>query len=237
MSSLITTASPWTNDDIPKKRMSTIKKPKLVKPMENNNDYMEYNSDARADYAYPTPDNDHAQNNERNQRVIEMIQRMSSVQNDNDGAKLADFTPPPRPESMRKDSSMYGAGKVDAIPPMENPLQHPPHVIDSAGSSGSGFIYSPLGVQPSYNNYSDSYTGKMTELKNHQPYYATQMGMGAGNPNDKMMEKLNYMIHMLENLEHEKTANVTEEFILYTFLGVFVIFVLDSFSKNGKYVR
>jgi len=45
------------------------------------------------------------------------------------------------------------------------------------------------------------------------------------------------MIHMLENMENEKTANVTEEFILYTFLGVFIIFVVDSFSKGGKYVR
>ena len=51
------------------------------------------------------------------------------------------------------------------------------------------------------------------------------------------MEKLNYMIHLLENQEKEKTDNVTEEFILYTFLGVFVIFVLDSFTRNGKYVR
>ena len=51
------------------------------------------------------------------------------------------------------------------------------------------------------------------------------------------MEKLNYMIHLLENQGKEKTDNVTEEFILYTFLGVFVIFVLDSFTRNGKYVR
>jgi len=51
------------------------------------------------------------------------------------------------------------------------------------------------------------------------------------------MEKINYMIHMLEQMEVEKTANVTEEFILYTFLGVFIIYVVDSFSRTGKYVR
>jgi hypothetical protein len=248
MSSLITAASPWTTDEnISKKRISTIKKPKQIRPMEASAaDYMEYNSDARMDYAYPTVDNDQAQNSERNQRVLDIIHRMSNVQSENDGSKLADFTPPPRPEvKMREDAPQvgsytapagaptYGAGKIDMLPSMENPLQHPPHVISNAGS---GYVYSPLGNQTrNFNNYSDSYTGKMTELK--APYYATQMGLGAGNSNDKMMEKLNYMIHMLENLEHEKTANVTEEFILYTFLGVFVIFVLDSFSKNGKYVR
>jgi hypothetical protein len=53
----------------------------------------------------------------------------------------------------------------------------------------------------------------------------------------RLMEKINYMIRLLENQAVEKTANITEEFILYTFLGVFMIFVLDSFVRVGKYVR
>jgi hypothetical protein len=28
-----------------------------------------------------------------------------------------------------------------------------------------------------------------------------------------------------------------EEFVLYSFTGIFIIFVLDSFLKTGKYVR
>ena len=54
---------------------------------------------------------------------------------------------------------------------------------------------------------------------------------------DKLMEKINYMIHMLEQQQHEKTENITEEFILYSFLGIFVIYVCDSFSRGGKYIR
>jgi len=54
---------------------------------------------------------------------------------------------------------------------------------------------------------------------------------------DKIMEKINYMIHLLEAQQHEKTNNITEEFLLYTFLGVFVIYVLDSFARSGKYIR
>ena len=42
---------------------------------------------------------------------------------------------------------------------------------------------------------------------------------------------------MLEEQQHEKTANVTEEFVLYTLLGVFVIFTVDVFTRAGKYVR
>ena len=59
---------------------------------------------------------------------------------------------------------------------------------------------------------------------------------GGGN-DDKIMEKINYMIHMLEEQQNEKTNSVTEEFILYTFLGVFMIFIVDSFARAGKYVR
>jgi high-affinity K+ transport system ATPase subunit B len=51
------------------------------------------------------------------------------------------------------------------------------------------------------------------------------------------MEKINYMIHLLEESQSEKTNNVTEEFILYTFLGMFIIFVVDSFARSGKYIR
>ena len=45
------------------------------------------------------------------------------------------------------------------------------------------------------------------------------------------------MIHLLEEQRTEKTSNITEEFILYTFLGVFIIFVVDSFARSGKYIR
>jgi hypothetical protein len=51
------------------------------------------------------------------------------------------------------------------------------------------------------------------------------------------MTKLNYMIHLLEERQDERTNNVTEEVILYSFLGVFMIFIVDSFVKVGKYVR
>jgi hypothetical protein len=56
-------------------------------------------------------------------------------------------------------------------------------------------------------------------------------------PKDELLEKMNHIIQMLEDQQDEKTGNVTEELILYCFLGVFVIFVVDSFARAGKYVR
>ena len=42
---------------------------------------------------------------------------------------------------------------------------------------------------------------------------------------------------MIEEQKDEKTGHVTEELVLYSFLGVFVIYVVDSFARVGKYVR
>jgi hypothetical protein len=52
-----------------------------------------------------------------------------------------------------------------------------------------------------------------------------------------LIEKLNYMIFLLEEQRDERTGQVTEELILYLFLGIFTIFVLDTFVKTGKYSR
>ena len=79
---------------------------------------------------------------------------------------------------------------------------------------------------PSNNEYYQQYV----------PYY-TQMNNKSSSHSDELLEKLNYMIHLLEEQQEEKTTNVAEELILYLFLGIFVIFVVDSFARAGKYTR
>jgi|694.fasta_scaffold11825_6 hypothetical protein len=54
---------------------------------------------------------------------------------------------------------------------------------------------------------------------------------------DIMMQKLDRIISLLEDQHDEKTGHVTEELVLYCFLGVFIIFIVDSFARAGKYVR
>ena len=49
--------------------------------------------------------------------------------------------------------------------------------------------------------------------------------------------KLDYMIQLLEQSQDEKTNNITEEVVLYSFLGIFIIFIVDSFVRVGKYIR
>ena len=42
------------------------------------------------------------------------------------------------------------------------------------------------------------------------------------------VEKLNYMINLLEEQQDQKTGSVTEEVVLYSFLGVFIILTFIS---------
>jgi hypothetical protein len=54
---------------------------------------------------------------------------------------------------------------------------------------------------------------------------------------NNLMEKMNNIILLLEENQDEKKGSVMEEVILYCFLGIFIIYLVDSFVKVGKYVR
>lgn len=98
-----------------------------------------------------------------------------------------------------------------------------------------------------YSNYGDSksieeyYKRVLPGYQNqvNRPYYnLSQHTLQQEAPSqDVLLKKLNYMISLLEDKQDEKTSNVTEEVILYSFLGIFIIFIADTFVRAGKYVR
>lgn len=55
--------------------------------------------------------------------------------------------------------------------------------------------------------------------------------------NQEILQKLNYIINSFEEQKEIKTNQKNEEVVLYCFLGIFVIYVLDSFVYIGKYSR
>ena len=55
--------------------------------------------------------------------------------------------------------------------------------------------------------------------------------------NDILLSKLNHIIQMFEEQKDIRTNQKNEEVVLYCFLGIFVIYVLDSFVYIGKYKR
>jgi hypothetical protein len=230
--SLVSTASLWTNDDnSTRKRQPSMMRKTIKKPI-GNSEYQEYSVvQDKDEYVLHSIDDVETLNKDHNTRVNDIINKMSSVSAENDGDKLADFNPPPKPSIQVKKDLQTGWVKPDEkIPNLENPLQMP--APSFSGQSVNPYIVNNSNVI-GLGNYQQVYDPANVEYK---PYYA-KMGLGAGSSDSKLMEKINYMIHLLENQENEKTTNITEEFILYTFLGVFVIFVLDSFSRSGKYVR
>ena len=86
---------------------------------------------------------------------------------------------------------------------------------------------------PNYNHSNKS--------ENNKNYYSSESSnfsaVSSNDSNQVLIEKLNYMINLLEEQQDQKTGSVTEEVVLYSFLGVFIIFVVDSFTRVGKYVR
>lgn len=78
-------------------------------------------------------------------------------------------------------------------------------------------------------NYSDSYKLNYNSLSQNIDSHNYD--------NNKLLSKLDYIVHLLEEQHNEKTNYITEELILYLFLGIFILFVLDSFARASKYVR
>jgi hypothetical protein len=86
---------------------------------------------------------------------------------------------------------------------------------------------------PNYSSQSKSENNKNYYSSNSSAYNS----LTNNDSNQVLIEKLNYMINLLEEQQDQKTGSVTEEVVLYSFLGVFIIFVVDSFTKVGKYTR
>lgn len=186
-------------------------------------------------------------NTQKVNSVLESIHNNSGIDED-EKEGLADFNPPPKPESS-------GVSKTIATEQMMNMT-----------NQNNNTMFRTLGRAPQpnypgennldlndYTNYGDSksideYYKKVLPGYNpnreptNKPYYNQNLGnydssYTSNNSQDVLLQKLNYMITLLEEQQDEKTNNVTEEVVLYSFLGIFIIFVVDSFARVGKYVR
>jgi len=89
-----------------------------------------------------------------------------------------------------------------------------------------------------YSNFQDSYKSNLEYLNNLNEKQGFANSSSSTNfDNNQLISKLNYITHLLEEQHNEKTNHITEELILYLFLGIFIIFVLDSFVRASKYIR
>jgi hypothetical protein len=241
--SLVSMASPWTNDDIPKKkRLSTLRaNPKSVVP--NMSAPEEYNtiemnelesSKTNIQNMQPATFDDLQQaTTQRNRRVDDLLNKITSIDANQESHKMGQFKPPENPMvQVRTD--------MEAKPPHSDADTDLPSYINANQKMRNVAIHNfsaDNSRAATFSSYNQSYETPQVLA----PYYSQQAhsrGMHKPMYNDsKLMERINYMIHMLEAQQSEKTSNITEEFILYTFLGVFIIYVVDSFARAGKYTR
>jgi hypothetical protein len=176
-------------------------------------------------------------------KVNSVLDKIHNNQDDEDDIDA--FNPPPKTESV-------GVQKTIPLPQKEQ----------MTNMSNNDLMFRTLGRAPQpnyegsdnldlndYSNYGDSKSVEeyykrvlpgYQQQKNlvNKPYY-TNANYSIAEPQnqDLLIQKLNYMITLLEDQQDEKTSHVTEEVVLYSFLGIFIIFIADTFVRAGKYVR
>jgi hypothetical protein len=173
--------------------------------------------------------------------VLEEIHNNSK--DGSDGDILGDFTPPPPPQSV-------GVQRTIATEDINRATEKNTYRVAGRAPAPTVEYGDNLDLNNFKMNYGDNktteeyykkilpgYTHQAAKQPQH-PYYNAQPMSFTDTPNqDILIQKLNYMINLLEEQQDERTGSVTEEVILYSFLGIFIIFVVDSFARAGKYAR
>ncbi len=175
----------------------------------------------------------------KNMKVNDFLESMTN-ENDSENEDFSDlpYLKPPQLFSKKEvppniTNTEYNPDIFSNIPLQQNMEQNIQENMQQNNNDNDNDItpsqYKKMSTQNGvYKEYFNNYVPYFKNASNPQEIHGSK---------DVLLEKINYMIHLLEEQQEEKTGHVTEELILYSFLGVFVIFVVDSFVKVGKYVR
>ena len=163
-----------------------------------------------------------------NSNVDSMMKRIhdDDVNDDDDDNGLSNYQPLQPPNSVANE-------RIDNVNAnnMEKRMSEQQNVVpnmnmNTAQAQREGFTQLP-------SEYAKQY------YQQYVPYF--NQGSDDTTPNgvnkDELLTKLNQIIYLLEEQQDEKTGNVTEELILYSFLGIFIIFVVDGFARVTRYTR
>jgi len=192
-------------------------------------------------------------NNSTNSKVNSVLQTIHNSTEQDEG--LADFNPLPPPSSAGVENTRYKEqysqhNTPPSALPYSNSEQNDNHMSsdhtnDLMNQTGQSHVYNKnmndVNKRFNPNNLPYGTTAyPQSQTSGYPQYQYQQQQQQYSEPNsnyDVMLEKLNYMINLLEEQKDGRTNNVTEEVVLYSFLGIFIIFVVDSFARVGKYTR
>jgi hypothetical protein len=199
--------------------------------MENSDNIINQKRHKKTQRKYPKIDNFDTN------KVNSILQKIHDNLDEDDDDKDT-FNPPPKPESSGVQKTIP---KTENFNNMDFPLGNTLGKYPQPNYVGDNDL-----ELNNYDNYGDKktieeyYKRVIPGYKNNtnRPYYNIKNNDSYEQPTqDVLLKKLNYMISLLEEQQDEKTNNVTEEVILYSFLGIFIIFIADTFVRVGKYVR
>jgi len=172
-------------------------------------------------------------------KVNSVLKEIHDNTDDDDDKDI--FNPPPKPESVGVSKTI--PAKEGFVTPLGKTVGKAPSPNFEGGDNLDLNDYSNYGNSKTIEEYYKSILPGYDPTKNYvnRPYYSAQNADTTTSQSyqspDVLMQKLNYVISLLEDQQDEKTNNVTEEVILYSFLGIFIIFMADTFVKAGKYTR
>lgn len=187
----------------------------------------------------------HAKYDMDNNKVNTVLEEIHNNSTEDDENHLGDFNPPPIPDSVGV-SKTLATEQTNALNKHKNTemLSMMGNTPQPNSPSDDGYFLNSYNNSQSNQKNADEYYKKILpgydsnrQNINKQYYTNTTYSAKPSVDQDILLQKLNYMIHLLEEKQDEKTNNVMEEVILYSFLGIFIIFVVDSFARVGKYVR
>lgn len=182
-----------------------------------------------------------------NNKVNTVLEEIHNNSSEDDENYLGDFNPPPIPDSagvsktIATEQTMHLTKNknIEMMSMMGNTPQPNTPTDDGyfLNSYNNNNQTNQKSVDEYYKKIIPDYDSNRQNINKQYYSNATSYDNQPTNNQDVLLQKLNYMIHLLEEKKDEKTNNVMEEVILYSFLGIFIIFVVDSFARVGKYVR
>ena len=158
-----------------------------------------------------------------NPKIEAMVKKIHDDEEEDNDNDLSEFQPMGNPQSASRVRMENNGTDMDEI--MESQQMLPPHQ-QSKQSIQENFTQLP-------SEYAKQYYQQYVPYFNQGSDDATPTGVNK----DDLLTKMNQIIYLLEEQQDESTGHVTEELILYSFLGIFIIFIVDSFARVGKYVR
>ena len=179
-------------------------------------------------------DSNDNKNRERNKRIQKLLNdnNMNNTLTNNESDDLEDFNPPSHPAIQEPKKIVKENFTFDN---MESELLHNSDQEEESQKQHQND--NPVNKEnfqqlPANNlqQYYEKYNAYLNSENNYNKQYISAS-------NEELLKKIDHILFLLEEQRETRTKYVTEELILYVFLGIFVIYLVDSFVKVGKYIR